>query len=385
MRTFTLSDFDFTLPPELIAQHPASERSGSRLLDGTGPIPTDRIFRDLPSLLNAGDLLVFNDTKVIKARLFGNKPPPRAAKAAPPAGGESALGRPGGALPTGGKLELLIERVLPGNQVAAHMRVSKKPEVGTTVTLTGAPGTADGLRATLLGRWPDAQGAMFRFVLSNDAGDDPHTLMERHGHVPLPPYIERHQGSAIDPTDSAEDVARYQTVFAKNPGAVAAPTAALHFDDALLAALDAKGVHRASVTLHVGAGTFQPVKTENLAEHQMHSEWYDVPLATQQAIAVCRARGGRIVAVGTTTVRTLESWALSGQATGDTRIFITPGFDFKLIDLLVTNFHLPKSSLMMLVSAFAGYEHIRALYAHAISQKYRFFSYGDAMLLTRAA
>ena len=350
MRTFTLSDFDFTLPPELIAQHPAPERSGSRLLDGTGTQPVDRIFRELPSLLNAGDLLVFNDTKVIKARLFGEKP-------------------------TGGKLELLIERVLSGNQVAAHMRVSKKPEVGTTVALVGAPGTHDGLCATLLGRWPDAQGALFRFVLSNDAGDDPHTLMERHGHVPLPPYIEH--------TDSAEDAARYQTVFAKNPGAVAAPTAALHFDDALLAVLDAKGVQRASVTLHVGAGTFQPVKTENLAEHQMHSEWYDVPLATRQAIADCRARGGKVIAVGTTTVRTLESWAQTGQTSGDTRIFITPGFEFKLVDRLITNFHLPKSSLMMLVSAFAGYEHIMALYRHAIAQQYRFFSYGDAMLLTK--
>jgi S-adenosylmethionine:tRNA ribosyltransferase-isomerase len=384
MRTFTLSDFDFTLPPELIAQHPAPERSGSRLLDGTGTDPVDRIFRDLPTLLNAGDLLVFNDTKVIKARLFGNKPPPRAATAAPPSGGEGALGRPGAALPTGGKLELLIERVLPGNQVAAHMRVSKKPEVGTTVALVCAPGTSDGLRATLLGRWPDAQGAMFRFVLSNDAGDDPHTLMERHGHVPLPPYIERHQGSAIEHTDSAEDEQRYQTVFAKNPGAVAAPTAALHFDEALLAALAAKGVHRASVTLHVGAGTFQPVKTENLADHQMHSEWYDVPLATQRAIADCRARGGRVVAVGTTTVRTLESWAHSGLASAETTIFITPGFDFKHVDALITNFHLPKSSLMMLVSAFAGYDRIRALYAHAIAEKYRFFSYGDAMLLLRS-
>ena len=358
MRTFTLSDFDFTLPPELIAQHPAPERSSSRLLDSTGSPPADRIFRDLPALLNSGDLLVFNDTRVIKARLFGEKP-------------------------SGGKLELLIERVLPGNQVAAHMRVSKKPEVGTTVTLVGAPGTADGLRATLLGRWPDAQGAMFRFVLSNDAGDDPLTLMERHGHVPLPPYIERQQGSAMDTADSAEDLERYQTVFAKNPGAVAAPTAALHFDGALLARLDGHGVRRASVTLHVGAGTFLPVKTENLAEHQMHSEWYDVPLATQKAIEDCRARGGRVIAVGTTTVRTLESWAATGVATGDTRIFITPGFDFRLTDGLITNFHLPKSSLMMLVSAFAGYEQIMALYAHAIAQRYRFFSYGDAMLLAR--
>ena len=347
-RTFTLSDFDFVLPPELIAQHPAPTRSGSRLLDGTGTPPVDRIFSDLPALLNPGDLMIFNDTKVIKARLFGEKP-------------------------TGGKLELLIERVLGGNQVAAHMRVSKKPEVGTTVRLVGAPGTHDGLSATLLGRWPDADGAMFRFVLSNDAGDDPHTLMERHGHVPLPPYI--------DHTDSAEDVARYQTVFAKNPGAVAAPTAALHFDDALLAAIDACGVQRASVTLHVGAGTFQPVKTENLADHQMHSEWYDVPATTQQAIADCRARGGRVIAVGTTSVRTLESWALTGVATGDTRIFITPGFEFKLVDGLITNFHLPKSSLMMLVSAFAGYEPIMGLYRHAIEQQYRFFSYGDAMLL----
>ena len=347
-RTYALSDFDFVLPEALIAQHPAPERTGSRLLDGTAATPVDRIFRDLPSLLKAGDLLVFNDTKVINARLFGEKA-------------------------TGGKLELLIERVLTGNQVAAHMRVSKKPEIGATVALVGAPGTTDNLRATLLGRWPDADGPLFRFVLSNDAGDDPYTLMERHGHVPLPPYITH--------TDSAEDATRYQTVFAKNPGAVAAPTAALHFDDALLAQIDAMGVHRAHVTLHVGAGTFQPVKTENLAEHQMHSEWYDVPASTQQAIADCRARGGRIMAVGTTSVRTLESWAQTGQTTGDTNIFITPGFEFKVVDALITNFHLPKSSLMMLVSALAGYEHIMALYRHAIANDYRFFSYGDAMLL----
>ncbi len=354
--SFTLSDFDFALPPELIAQHPAPERSGSRLLDGTGSRPVDRVFRDLPAQLNAGDLLVFNDTKVVKARLFGEKP-------------------------TGGKVELLIERVLLGNQVAAHMRVSKKPEAGTTLALAGAPGSDEHLTATLLGRWPDAQGALFRFVLSNDAGDDPYALMEKHGHVPLPPYIQRHQGSAVSDTDAAEDARRYQTVFARAPGAVAAPTAALHFDETLLAALDARGVQRASVTLHVGAGTFAPVKTENLAEHQMHSEWYDMPVATQQAIADCRARDGRVVAVGTTTVRTLESWAQTGLASGDTRIFITPGFEFKLVDMLVTNFHLPRSTLMMLVSAFAGYEHIRALYRHAIGQQYRFFSYGDAMLL----
>jgi S-adenosylmethionine:tRNA ribosyltransferase-isomerase len=238
-----------------------------------------------------------------------------------------------------------------------------------------ADGSDDGLSATLLGRWPNAEGPLYRFVLSNDAGDDPYTLMQRPGHVPLPPYITH--------TDSEEDARRYQTVFAKNPGAVAAPTAALHFDDNLLAQLDAMGVELAFVTLHVGAGTFQPVKTENLSEHQMHSEWYQVPAATQQAIAACIARGGRVVAVGTTSVRTLESWASTGLPEGDTNIFITPGFEFKLVDLLVTNFHLPKSSLMMLVSAFGGYEHIMQLYRTAIERQYRFFSYGDAMLLAR--
>ncbi len=347
-RVHTLSDFDFPLPAELIAQHPAAQRSGSRLLDAGEATPVDRIFHELPDLLRAGDLLVFNDTKVVKARLFGEKP-------------------------TGGKVELLIERVLGGNQVAAHMRVSKKPEVGTTLALVGAPGSQDNLRATLLGRWPDFDGGMFRFVLSNDAGDDPYTLMERHGHVPLPPYIEH--------GDSEQDIARYQTVFARHAGAVAAPTAALHFDDALIETLQARGIGHAFVTLHVGAGTFQPVKTEVLAEHHMHSEWYQIPEETLQAITDCKARGGRVVAVGTTTVRTLESWARSGQKLGDTNIFITPGFDFRVIDLLITNFHLPKSSLMMLVSAFAGYDLIRDLYQHAIAQRYRFFSYGDAMLL----
>jgi S-adenosylmethionine:tRNA ribosyltransferase-isomerase len=349
-RTYTLSDFDFALPETLIAQHPSPERSGARLLDGTTPAAEDRIFHEMPFLLRAGDLMVFNDTKVINARLFGEKA-------------------------TGGKVELLIERVLCGNQVAAHMRVSKKPEVGGTLKLHCAPGHEDGLSATLLGRWPNAAGPLYRFVLSNDAGDDPHTLMQRHGHVPLPPYITH--------TDSEEDVQRYQTVFAKNPGAVAAPTAALHFDDTLLSQLDATGVQRAYVTLHVGAGTFQPVKTENLSEHQMHSEWYQVPIETQQAITACKARGGRIIAVGTTSVRTLESWAKTGLVEGDTSIFITPGFDFKVVDLLVTNFHLPKSSLMMLVSAFAGYDHIMELYRTAIERQYRFFSYGDAMLLAR--
>jgi S-adenosylmethionine:tRNA ribosyltransferase-isomerase len=340
MRQFTLGDFDFALPPDLIAQQPAAERSGSRLLDGRGDRPVDRIFRELPQLLQPGDLLVFNDTQVVKARLYGEKP-------------------------TGGKLELLVERVLGGREVVAHMKVSKKPPVGTELRMDG------GFSATLLGRWPDEDGPLFRFAFS----DDPYALMEQHGHVPLPPYITH--------ADTAEDARRYQTVFAKNPGAVAAPTAALHFDEALLAALEAKGVQRASVTLHVGAGTFQPVKTEDIAQHRMHSEWYEVPQATQRAIAELRERGGRLVAVGTTTVRTLESWARSGLASGDTDIFITPGFAFREVDLLLTNFHLPKSTLLMLVSAFAGYEHMLQLYRHAVESRYRFFSYGDAMLLAR--
>ena len=344
MRAFTLSDFDFALPPDLVAQHPATERTASRLLDGTPDPPVDRIFKSLPSLLEPGDLLVFNDTRVVKARLFGEKP-------------------------TGGKLELLVERVLTSNEVVCHMKVSKKPPVGTVLQMAG------GFRATLLGRWPDTEGALFHFAFESDAGEDPYALMSRCGHVPLPPYIVH--------TDSAEDESRYQTVFARVPGAVAAPTAALHFDAALLNELDARGVQQASVTLHVGAGTFQPVKVENIAEHAMHAERYEVPVATQRAIADCRARGGRVVAVGTTTVRTLESWAKSGEASGDTRIFITPGFAFTHVDLLVTNFHLPKSTLMMLVSAFAGYDRVMALYAHAIRERYRFFSYGDAMLLER--
>lgn len=341
MRTFTTSDFDFALPPELIAQHPAPERSGSRLLDGSGAAPVDRTFRDLPTLLREGDLLVFNDTQVVKARLFGEKP-------------------------SGGKLELLIERVLPDGTVAAHMKVSKKPRAGTVLRMAG------GFEAELLGRWPEPQGPLFHLRLSGDA----YALMAAHGHVPLPPYVTH--------ADTAEDESRYQTVFAKNPGAVAAPTAALHFDDALLAAIDARGARRACVTLHVGAGTFQPVKTESLADHVMHRERYHVPPETVQAIADCRARGGRVVAVGTTSVRTLESWAASGEPSGETGIFITPGFDLKVVDALITNFHLPRSTLMMLVSAFAGYERVMALYAHAVQQRYRFFSYGDAMWLLRS-
>ncbi|MDQ3059377.1 MAG: tRNA preQ1(34) S-adenosylmethionine ribosyltransferase-isomerase QueA [Pseudomonadota bacterium] len=348
--TFSLSDFDFTLPDELIAQHPATERSASRLLDGRATAIVDRRFAELPELLQSGDLLVFNDTQVVKARLFGQKA-------------------------SGGKLELLIERVLSpqtgaghegaGREVAAHMKVSKKPLPGAVLQMDG------GFTATLLGRWPNEEGPLYRFRLS----DDPYALMAKFGHVPLPPYITH--------TDSAEDEQRYQTVFAKNPGAVAAPTAALHFDEAMLAKLEARGIARASVTLHVGAGTFQPVKTDNLAEHHMHFERFDVPQATHAAIAACRARGGRVVAVGTTTVRALESAAKFGPDCDDTNIFITPGFAFQVVDVLLTNFHLPKSTLMMLVSAFSGYEHIMALYRHAIDQRYRFFSYGDAMLLAR--
>lgn len=340
MHSYTTSDFDFALPPELIAQHPATDRSGSRLLDGSGPAPADRKFRDLPSLLRKGDLIVFNDTQVVKARLFGEKA-------------------------TGGKLELLIERVLTNHEVAAHMKVSKKPRVGDVLHLAG------GAQAVLLGRWPDANGALFHLKISRE----PYALMEEQGHVPLPPYITH--------ADTQDDVSRYQTVFASKPGAVAAPTAALHFDETMLEQLEAAGVRRAFVTLHVGAGTFQPVKTENIADHVMHRERYHVPETTQAAIAECRARGGRVVAVGTTSVRTLESWAQSGEASGDTGIFITPGFRFQVVDALITNFHLPRSTLMMLVSAFAGYEHVMGLYAHAVRERYRFFSYGDAMWLVK--
>lgn len=346
-RTYATSDFDFDLPPQLIAQHPAATRSASRLLDGTGAAPADRRFADLPGLLREGDLLVLNDTQVVKARLFGEKP-------------------------SGGKLELLVERVLADGTVAAHMRASKKPPVGARLRMAG--GTEQGgFEAELLGRWPQADGALFHLRFSGDA----YALMAAHGHVPLPPYITH--------ADGAEDEARYQTVFAARPGAVAAPTASLHFDEAVLQALAARGVQRAFVTLHVGAGTFQPVKTERLSEHQMHAERYDVPAATQEAIAACRARGGRVVAAGTTSVRSLEAWAATGQARGDTRIFITPGFRFQVADMLLTNFHLPRSTLMMLVSAFAGHAHVMALYRHAIAQRYRFFSYGDAMLLAQQA
>ncbi len=346
-RTHTLSDFDFALPPELIAQQPATERSGSRLLDACGAAPVDRSFRDLPGLLKAGDLLVFNDTRVIKARLLGVKT-------------------------SGGAVEALVERVLPGHEVLMHLRASKSPKAGGRVRF------ADAFDAEVLGR-AGPQESLFHLRFPSD----PFALLEAHGHVPLPPYITH--------ADTADDERRYQTVFAAKPGAVAAPTAALHFDAALLGQLQEHGINTANVTLHVGAGTFQPVRTQNLADHHMHSEWFEVSEATVQAIAQTRAEGGRIVAVGTTTLRALESAAALSDTAGElkaggreTDIFITPGFEFRVVDVLITNFHLPKSTLMMLVSAFAGFERVRSFYDHAITERYRFFSYGDAMLLRRS-
>ncbi len=342
---YTLDDFDFDLPAELIAQHPAAERTAARLLDGRSTTPIDRIFRDLPALLQPGDLLVFNDTKVIKARLFGTKA-------------------------SGGAVEALVERVLPqGCEVWAQLRASKSPKPGTVVRF------ADAFDAEVLGRCgPD--NALFHLRLPSD----PWALLQAHGHVPLPPYITH--------ADSADDERRYQTVFAARPGAVAAPTAALHFDETLLATLQAQGVHTAQVTLHVGAGTFTPVRVKNLQDHVMHHEWCEVSEATVAAVREAHARGRRVIAVGTTTVRTLESAARATGSLqawqGDTNIFITPGFEFRVVDALITNFHLPKSTLMMLVSAFAGHAQVMALYRHAISQRYRFFSYGDAMFLQHA-
>ena len=344
--SLALSDFDFALPRELIAQHPAAERSGARLLDAHAEPARDVRIRDLPQLLRAGDLLVVNDTAVIKARLFGAKA-------------------------SGGAVEALVERVEDERVVVAQLRASKAPKAGSVVRF------ADAFDAEVLGRGgSDASLYRLRFP------SEPLGLLERHGHVPLPPYIER--------ADDREDVARYQTVFAARPGAVAAPTAALHFDAALLAALEARGVERTAVTLHVGAGTFQPVRSERLASHVMHSERFEIGAGAVAAIGRARERGGRIVAVGTTSLRALEAAALRGEAgdavrpaDGETDLFITPGFPFRVVDLLITNFHLPRSTLLMLVAAFAGHERIRALYAHAIAERYRFFSYGDAMLLAR--
>ncbi|AJX17990.1 tRNA preQ1(34) S-adenosylmethionine ribosyltransferase-isomerase QueA [Burkholderia ubonensis] len=344
----TLSDFDFHLPPELIAQTALPDRTASRLLEVDNTVAparlVDRRFAELPSCIAPGDLLVFNDTKVLKARFFGHKA-------------------------SGGKVEVLIERVTGTHTALAQIRASKSPGPGTTLTL------ADAFDVTLGERVEPF------FTLHFPAPCL--TLIEQYGRLPLPPYIE-HDPDATDET-------RYQTVYASNPGAVAAPTAGLHFDEPLLAKLDAMGVERATLTLHVGAGTFQPVRVENLAEHKMHSEWYELPQSLVDRIAATRARGGNVIAVGTTSMRALEAAARDADAAGrplaatqaETDIFITPGYAFRVVDRLVTNFHLPKSTLLMLVSAFAGVETIRAAYRHAIDERYRFFSYGDAMLLTR--
>ena len=342
-----LSHYDFDLPKELIAQHPTTNRSDSKLLDARTTKPVDRVFKQLPELLKSGDLLIFNDTQVVKARLFGEKI-------------------------SGGRLELLIERVLPKSNedssylVAAHMRVSKKPRNGDTLLMEG------GFKAKLIGRWPNEDGPLY--LLSFE--QEPFTLMQKFGHVPLPPYVEH--------VDDLDDQQRYQSIFAKHPGAVAAPTASLHFDTELIESLQIKGINNARLTLHIGAGTFQPVKTEKISEHIMHSEWYSIPDDTINAINKCKQNGGRVIAVGTTSVRSLESWAVSNIPSGETNIFIRPGFKFKVVDLMITNFHLPKSTLLMLVSAFTSHSHVFDLYAHAIEKKYRFFSYGDAMLLERS-
>jgi len=340
MRT---DDFNFDLPQELVAQFPAPERCASRLLrlDGGTDELRDAWFRDLPGMLAREDLLVFNDTRVIKARLTGHKG-------------------------SGGKVEALIERVLGPHEALAQVRASKSPKAGQKLMF------ADGIEAEMLER----QGDMFRlrFLDETPLLD----LLERHGALPLPPYIQ-HNPDEIDEE-------RYQTVYAREPGAVAAPTAGLHFDQAMLAELAAHGIGTAHVTLHVGAGTFQPVRVEHIAEHRMHSERYEVPQATVDAILAARRTGGRITAVGTTALRALESAARGGSlaaGSGETDIFIAPGYRFRVVDRLLTNFHLPKSTLLMLVSAFAGMDNIRRAYAHAVAERYRFFSYGDAMLIER--
>jgi S-adenosylmethionine:tRNA ribosyltransferase-isomerase len=336
---YSLSDFDFDLPQELIAQTPLPERSASRLLHVDGDTLADRAFADIVTLLQPGDLLVFNDTRVLKARFFGAKA-------------------------SGGKVEVLIERIIDNRTVHAQVRASKSPQPGSAIRLADAFEVLVGERV----------GEFYTLGFPSDV----FSLIEQHGRLPLPPYIE-HDADEFDEK-------RYQTVYAKQPGAVAAPTAGLHFDHALLDVLRDKGVRFAFVTLHVGAGTFQPVRTENLAEHKMHSEWYTIPQETVDAVRAAKAAGRAVVAVGTTSMRALESASQSGAlqaGSADTALFITPGYTFKTVDRLITNFHLPKSTLLMLVSAFAGYREIRAAYAHAIAQSYRFFSYGDAMLLTR--
>ena len=336
-----VADFFFELPESLIARYPLAERRASRLLVLEGPSGalSHRRFADLLDYVRPGDLMVFNDTRVIPARLFGRKA-------------------------TGGQLEILVERVLDTQRVLAHVRASKSPKAGSSILIDG------GGEAQVLGR----QESLFELGFSEPVLP----LLERVGHMPLPPYIDR--------PDEGSDRERYQTVYAQRAGAVAAPTAGLHFDEAMLAALREQGVATAYVTLHVGAGTFQPVRVERIEDHHMHSEWLEVGQTVVDAVAECRARGGRVIAVGTTSVRSLETAARSGQLqpfAGETDIFIYPGKPFHVVDALVTNFHLPESTLLMLVSAFAGYRETMAAYAEAVREGYRFFSYGDAMFITR--
>lgn len=338
---YRLSDFDFRLPWELVAQSPLPERSASRLLHVDGERLVDRAFAEIESLLSPGDLLVFNDTRVLKARLYGAKH-------------------------TGGRVEVLIERVLDNRTALAQVKASKSPKAGNLIRLDDAFDVTVGERA--------AEFFTLHFP------DDVYRLLERHGTLPLPPYIEHTAGES--------DEERYQTVYARAPGAVAAPTAGLHFDDGLLDRLFAKGVRFAFVTLHVGAGTFQPVRTENLAEHRMHAEWYSIPQATADMVQAARDAGRAVIAVGTTSLRALESASQSGTlqaGSADTALFVTPGYRFQTVDRLITNFHLPKSSLLMLVSAFIGYDAYSKAYAHAVEKRYRFFSYGDAMILDCAS
>ena len=342
----TLNDFDYTLPAELIAQSPLAERSASRLLivtpnSGEAPVLADAVFTDLPDLVQPGDLFVFNDTRVIHARLHGVKD-------------------------SGGQIEVLIERAIGPHEALAQVRASKSPKSGARLRL------ADAFDVEVLGRVGEF------FHLRFPPGEDLLALLERHGKLPLPPYIQRAAGDA--------DESRYQTVYARELGSVAAPTAGLHFDEALIERIAERGAKCAWLTLHVGAGTFQPVRVDDLGEHQMHRERYVIPQETVDAIAATRAAGGRVIAVGTTSMRALEAAAQDGPleaGSGETEIFILPGFRFQVADALVTNFHLPKSTLMMLVSAFAGMDSIRRAYAHAVAQRYRFFSYGDAMFITR--
>jgi len=338
-----LDDFDYTLPQDLIAQFAPAERGASRLLhlDGRTGTLTDRQFRDIVELVEPGDVVVANDTRVIKARLAGRKA-------------------------SGGRVEVMVERILGGGEVFAQIGANHPTRVGSKLAL------ADAIEATVLGR----EREFFR--LRFEGCDDALALLERHGAVPLPLYISRAAGE--------RDAERYQTVYAREPGAVAAPTAGLHFDPALLQALRDRGVAVCFVTLHVGAGTFQPVREQDLARHEMHAEWYDVPQATVDGIGAARSRGGRVLAVGTTTLRALETAAAGGAlktGRGETRLFILPGYRFRVVERLLTNFHLPRSTLLMLVSAFGGMDNVRRAYRHAIERRYRFYSYGDAMLIER--